>query len=170
MTTIVQATTDKHLEHMITLSTEYVEWMIDVIKQMYPEVDTVPFLQVRSYDNVRARFSEKYSPPDGRLFLAMQNDDVCGCAALTKWVDTTCEIQTLFVRPQYRSMGIARQLVAKVISDAQRVGYNTMRLDTLAFMIGAQTLYKSFGFYPISSYRSGSGDIQKHLLFFERKL
>ena len=37
-------------------------------------------------------------------------------------------------------------------------------------MTGAQTLYTSFGFYSIDPYRSGAGDIEKNIRFYELNL
>ena len=167
---VIQVTTSEQMKHVIALSTEYVTWMVDEIKATYPEIDTTPFLQAHDYDDIESRFNSLYSPPDGRLFLGMNGESVCGCIALTRWQDNICEIQTLFVRPSCRGQGIARDLVSTAIQSAKDIGYDIIRLDTLAFMTGAQTLYQSFGFYSIDPYRSGAGDIDKHIRFYELNL
>lgn len=171
MIEIIQATTEGHIADVIALSHEYVTWMLDTLKQTYPDVDTESFLQAHSYENVQARFPGEYVPPDGRLLLALNEGKVCGCIALAKWSDTICEMQTLFVRPAYRGMGIGKELVMVVIGMATKIGYHTMRLDTLAFMTGAQDLYKSLGFYAIEPYRDGgTGAIQQYIRFYELDL
>lgn len=167
---VVQVITETQMENVIALSTEYVIWMVDEIKNTYPEVDTTPFLEAHDYDDIRSRFTQLYSPPYGRLFLGLQDESICGCIALTKWTETICEIQTLFVRPACRGQGIARELVKTAIQSAHEIGYNAVRLDTLAFMTGAQSLYKSFGFEMIPPYRGGAGDIDKHIRFYELTL
>lgn len=170
MIKIVQATTDTHIQDMITLSTEYVTWMVEAIKATYPDIDTEPFLQAHSYENLQSRFPGVYVPPYGRLYLAYNEDHVCGCIALAKWTDTIAEMQTLFVRPDCRGQGVAKKLVNQSIATAKDIGYATIRLDTLAFMISAQTLYQSLGFVPIDPYRGGAGAMTQHIRFFELDL
>ncbi len=171
MVEIIQATTESHIEDVIALCTEYVTWMLEALKQTYPDVDTDSFLQAHSYENLKARFPGEYVPPAGRLLLALNNGKVCGCIALAKWSESICEMQTLFVRPECRGMGIGKQLVTDVIGMATDIGYHTMRLDTLAFMTGAQDLYKSLGFYAIEPYRDGgAGAIQQYIRFYELDL
>lgn len=167
---IVQATTQEQIQHVIDLASEYVTWMIETLQTTYIDVDTTPFIQAHAYEDLKARFPGEYVPPQGRLFLAYQNQQPSGCIAVARWTDTICEVQTLFVRPDYRGLGIAKLLVKQAIQSAHDIGYSKMRLDTLAFMTGAQTLYQSFGFNPIDAYRQGAGDIQKYIRFFELEL
>lgn len=170
MVDIVQATTDAHIEDIITLSGEYVTWMIKMIQSEYTEIDTTPFLQAHSYEDVRKRFPGKYVPPYGRLFVAYHEGECCGCVALAPFTDTICEIQTLFVRPNFRGQGIGKTLVHHVIATAQDIGYHHMRLDTLAFMRDAQELYRSLGFISIEPYLDGAGDMAEHVRYFELDL
>ena len=48
---------------------------------------------------------------------------------------------------------MGRRLAQAVIADARLLGYGAMRLDTLATMASARTLYHSLGFLPIAAYR-----------------
>jgi GNAT superfamily N-acetyltransferase len=62
-------------------------------------------------------------------------------------------MKRLFVRPAYRSQGLGRVLVKKVIDEARILGYTHMRLDTLpGLMDKAIALYLSFGFNEIGPY------------------
>ena len=94
----------------------------------------------------------KYVPPDGVLVLALVNDNSAGCVALRKLDDSTCEMKRLYVRNNYRGLGIGKRLVKKIIEEAQKLHYHFMRLDTLSTMKEAQALYVSFGFYDIKPY------------------
>lgn len=170
MMDMVQATTDAHIEDIITLSGEYVSWMVTMLQREYTKIDTTPFLQAHSYEDVRKRFPGKYVPPKGRLFVAYDAGELCGCVALAPFTDTICEIQTLFVRPQFRGQGIGKTLVNHVIATARDIGYHHMRLDTLAFMRGAQELYRSLGFVSIEPYLGGAGELQPYIRYFELNL
>ncbi|MDP7286905.1 MAG: GNAT family N-acetyltransferase [Phycisphaerae bacterium] len=94
----------------------------------------------------------KYAPPDGRLVLASEDGRAAGCAAIRKIDDGVCEMKRLYVRPEFRSCGLGRQLAEEMIVQASRAGYSEMRLDTLDRLTEAMALYESLGFRRIGSY------------------
>ncbi|MFH1843212.1 MAG: GNAT family N-acetyltransferase [bacterium] len=98
----------------------------------------------------------EYEPPRGVLLLARVSGDpgqTLGCVALRPLAGTVCEMKRLYVRPAGRGRGIGRLLAEAVIAAARQRGYGTMRLDTVAAMTAANTLYASLGFRRIGSYR-----------------
>ena len=94
-----------------------------------------------------------YAPPNGRLLLAVQHDEVAGCIALRALEDSVCEMKRLFLRPAFRGQGLGLRLVRAAIDEARRIGYRAMRLDTLPTMAAAAALYHSLGFRTIPAYR-----------------
>jgi ribosomal protein S18 acetylase RimI-like enzyme len=94
----------------------------------------------------------KYAPPDGSLILAHVDGYTAGCIALRKLEDGICEMKRLYVRENFRGLGLGKKLVTRIIEEASRRHYQYMRLDTLPTMKEAQRLYLSFGFYDIESY------------------
>ena len=61
-------------------------------------------------------------------------------------------MKRLFVRPAARGQGLAKQLIARVLDEARRLGYAEIRLDTLPMMGDAQALYAAMGFADIEAY------------------
>jgi len=61
-------------------------------------------------------------------------------------------LKRLYVHPHYRGRGIARRLAVRAISDARKIGYKRMRLDTLPSMCPARKLYRTLGFKPAPPY------------------
>ena len=49
-----------------------------------------------------------YVPPLGCLWLAKQGDSPAGCVALRPIDKQICEMKRLFVRPEYRALGLGR--------------------------------------------------------------
>jgi putative acetyltransferase len=94
----------------------------------------------------------KYAPPDGRLLLAECDGLPAACVAMRKIADGVCEMKRLYVRPAFRGRGFGRTLAEAVIMSARDVGYRAMKLDTLASMKTAVTLYESLGFRRTAAY------------------
>jgi len=64
----------------------------------------------------------------------------------------TCEVKRLFLTSSSRGLGIGRALVEAVIEEAEKLGYEEMKLDTLPRMVGARKLYESVGFVECGMY------------------
>ena len=65
-----------------------------------------------------------------------------------------CEIKRLYVRPQFRGIGLGKMLTDTVISEAKGIGYKKARLDTVEpKMKNAVGLYRALGFREIAPYR-----------------
>lgn len=140
MLSFIQAESAEQLEQTRQLWREYAAWL---------EVD----LCFQNFEQELAGLPGRYALPEGRLLLAHSDDRLAGCIALRKIDEGICEMKRLYVRPSFRGQGMGRQLTARLIEEALRIGYARMRLDTLpAKMNQALAMYRSFGFTEIAPY------------------
>lgn len=107
-------------------------------------------LDFQGFDDEVAELPGAYAPPGGALLIAAEG---AGCVALRRIDDETCELKRLYVRPEWRSHGLGRQLTAAALERARALGYRRVRLDTLPGMERAQALYAELGFREIAPYR-----------------
>lgn len=96
---------------------------------------------------------QPYAPPDGRLVLALEGDELAGCAALRAHGPDTVELRRLWVRRPHRKQGVARRLLESHIDWARDAGFRTARMEVLSVMPQAEKLFRAMGFAPIADDR-----------------
>jgi putative acetyltransferase len=137
---VVESDSDEHIQAVRDIFIEYENWL-------------GVSLCFQGFEEELAGLPGKYSPPDGRLLLALEDGDVAGCVAFRPIDDETCEMKRLFVRERFQGMGIGKQLLEMVINDAREAGFKRMRLDSWIPRMGkAIEMYRRHGFYEIEPY------------------
>ncbi|QJT08168.1 GNAT family N-acetyltransferase [Oceanidesulfovibrio marinus] len=109
----------------------------------------------QNFEDELASMPGKYAPPEGRLFLARDEEtgEAIGCVGVRPCDLGCCEMKRLYIAPEARGCGLGRRLAECAIEAARDIGYRYMRLDTIPKVMGAATrLYMNLGFVEISSY------------------
>ena len=110
----------------------------------------------QDFDTELANLPGDYSPPRGALLLAWVDQKLAGCCAMRP-IDSSdyanaAEMKRLFVRPEFRGLGLGRQLAESIIDAARMSGYASVLLDTLDDMEIARAMYEDLGFKEIPPY------------------
>ncbi|HUK87222.1 MAG TPA: GNAT family N-acetyltransferase [Terriglobales bacterium] len=154
---IERAESPQQIEQARKLFLEYAEWLGFS-------------LCFQGFDRELAELPWEYAPPAGRLLLAHAEgaEEPAGCVALRPLGGSICEMKRLYVRPAYQGKGVGRALADAVIAGARSIGYQKMRLDTVADkMQAAVAMYRSIGFREIPPYRENP---MAHTLYLELEL
>lgn len=136
---LIVADTDEDFEAGKRLFTEYANSLtIDLAFQRF--ADELQMIR------------HQYGLPAGALLLAEVGGRVVGCAGVRKQGPDIAELKRMYVQPGFRGYKLGKLLLERSLSVARELGYQKIRLDTLAGMTGARRLYESFGFEVIRAY------------------
>jgi ribosomal protein S18 acetylase RimI-like enzyme len=110
----------------------------------------------QDFETELAALPGEYAPPRGALLLATVSGAFAGCCALRPLDHMDYahagEMKRLYVRPQFRGLGLGRMLAEEILNQARRCGFTCVLLDTLDDMEAARALYDDLGFEDIPPY------------------
>jgi GNAT superfamily N-acetyltransferase len=145
MIAISQVETKAQIVAAQELFREYTSWAFTLAA----DSEQAPTFQ--GFEEELATLPGIYAPPAGRLLLATQAGHPAGCICLKGHDARTCELKRLYVRPKFRGLKIAWQLVNRLVAEARQAGYERMVLDSHRSMKKAHALYQAVGFKRVSA-------------------
>lgn len=151
-----------------------------VVRELFEEY--AYFLKTDIYQKIDSRFREQhwqeleedtkylpgdYGAPKGCILLAEYQGQAAGCVAIKELDVEICKMKRLYVRPQFRNLGIGKGLSKAIIEHGEKLGYHCMRLHTSQLLDAAMELYKALGFKEIAPYQQS---LTETSVFLELKL
>ena len=167
MLKVYQAETDQDRLFIRELFWEYLQWANTKINEEFRVNFDIETMLEEDMQNL-----DKFYPPEGRLLLAEMNEGIAGLACMRRIKENIVEVKRMYVRKEYRGLGIGKTLLERLIEEAKELGYLKVRLDSARFMEAAHSLYRSNGFYEIDPYPESEipEEFQSHWVFMEREL
>lgn len=96
---------------------------------------------------------EQFAPPRGDFHVGIDVDgDAMCCGGIKLLPDGACEFKRLYVRPDVRRRGIARELLASLEGRARELGFEVARLDTGPRQPHSERLFRAAGYRPIGNF------------------
>lgn len=119
--------------------------------QLIDELDAV-MLSFYPREHMYGLHPNEERDPSLHFFVIEQDDDTVGCGAVRILDDYYAELKRMYVRPNYRGRGIARELIRHLEHTARARGIRCMRLETGPEQKEAIALYRSEGYTDIPPY------------------
>ncbi len=90
--------------------------------------------------------------PNGAYLVAWLDGDAVACGALRRVEGTLGEVKRMYTVPRARRQGISRAMLAELETEAARLGYERLHLETGLRQPEAMALYESAGWERIANY------------------
>lgn len=102
--------------------------------------------------------------PEINFWSVLDGDTLVACGALKKLDTDHAEIKSMRTAPSYKRRGVASMLLRYMISEAKRMGYSRLSLETgsIDFFAPARELYVKHGFEycePFADYKEDPNSV-----------
>lgn len=156
---------------------------VEVAKTLFAEFDSFLKKQLAEYqkfpwaikywqnlDKEVKGLPGNYAFPKGCILIANYKNKTAGCVGLLEESSEVSIMKRLYVREEFRGLGIGKSLVKTIIKHARNVGYKSMCLHTNLLLNPAINLYKSLSFEEVSHNREYPEEIKDLIVHMELKL
>ena len=141
------------------------ESKITIVEESPDTLDSIQLIneldaQLTSHDypqESRHAFSvDKLLRENVAFFVIRYNGAPAGCGGIKLFDNGYGEVKRMYVRPEYRGLGLAKGILKRLTHHALMNGINVLRLETGIHQVEAIGLYESFGFEqraPFGTYK-----------------
>jgi GNAT superfamily N-acetyltransferase len=124
---------------------DLLEAMIVELVPMYGRID-VPGAPSAGPDD--------FGPPGGSFLVGYEDGAAICCGGIKQLPDAACEIKRMYVVPEARGRGVAKELLVALEDEARALGYTVARLDTGPQQPYAERMYRDAGYAAIGNFNA----------------
>jgi GNAT superfamily N-acetyltransferase len=92
---------------------------------------------------------EHVAPGLGAFVVARADGLAVGCGAIRRLDATTVEVKRMYVEPELRGRGVAKEILRHLETAARAMGAQRLVLETGIYQAEAMGLYRQAGYAPI---------------------
>lgn len=92
---------------------------------------------------------EHLEPGLGTFVIARADGRAVGCGALRRLDEATAEVKRMYVEPELRGHGVAKEILDRLEAAARVMGTHRLVLETGIYQAEAIGLYRRMGFNPV---------------------
>ncbi|UCH37037.1 MAG: GNAT family N-acetyltransferase [Candidatus Bathyarchaeota archaeon] len=142
-----------HLDGYRQLNVELLTWIANQFSANY-QIDVVSMIgqTVSEYVDNHLEDLASLQPPNGVIYLLINEGDIAGMGAIRKLSEETGEIKRMYIRPRYRGQGYGTQMLEILLAKGREFSCSKFVLETSKFMTTAQHIYRSAGFREGAEY------------------
>lgn len=105
----------------------------------------------------------------GVAFFVVRKDGIpAGCGGVQLFPEGYGELKRIYVRPAFRGLGLAKQVILRLEEQARANGIRVMRLETGSMLVEANGLYERMGYHEIGPF--GEYKLDPYSRFYEKNL
>jgi GNAT superfamily N-acetyltransferase len=163
---------NRHRAPFFDLYLEYAMWFRDEVIERYGKDPLAGTPPIREWlETILPPFLTELRPPKGVMYILEADGKTVGMGALKRLEEGVAEVKSMYIQPEYRGCGYGKQMLDKLIELARMLGYETIRLDTVEFMVAARRIYESAGFSARGPYPGTTVQVDDDVhIFMEKKL
>jgi putative acetyltransferase len=100
---------------------------------------------------------EHLAPGLGTFVIARLDGVAIGCGAVRRLDEKTVEVKRMYVDPEVRGRGVAKEIIERLEADARAMGASRLVLETGIYQDEAIGLYRRVGFSVIDCFGEYAG-------------
>jgi len=126
-------------------ASELLEAMVSELEPLYGRIDVPQAPSATPAD---------FAPPGGSFLIGYEDGEPVCVGGIKRLPDGACEIKRMYVVPQARGRGVARELLEALEDEARSLGYELARLDTGPQQPHAERMYRAAGYAEIGNFNA----------------
>lgn len=172
-TEFIAASASTHRAELIALNVDYMSWVFAGVQARFgiPADEIVGMPASEYVPGVIDKICGD-PPPKGVFYLLRVDDRLAGMGGLRYLSAGVAEIKRIYIRSEFRGLGLGEGMLHRLCGDAQAFGYRRACLDTAPFMQSAHRIYEACGFSDCVAYEGAEVPPEFHSRwrFMERAL